>query len=237
MWFHRVVIRALIFDCDGTLADNEPLHFRAMAEALLAERLVLSPADYRGVVGLPDGPAFRSILEARGATPTPEAVAALVAAKKEAYRKSLLAGVTPVPGVADFVRGARETLLLAVASGSWREEVHRVLDSLGLRDQFRAVVTAEDFRAGKPDPEPFLAALAALNASSPAPGPPVAAGECLVFEDSPHGVAAAAAAGMRCVGITTTHNGDGLRDADLVAPNYRSLDLRRVTAFFDRRAR
>ena len=231
------MIRALLFDCDGTLVDNEPLHYRALAGALLAEGIRLGPAEYQALTGLPDPVAVRTALE-KGGRPAGEAkVGALVAAKRAAYRESLAAGVMPVPGAADFVRRASGTYAIALASGAWREEAETVLGGLGVRDCFRVLVTQEDCAKGKPDPQPFLLALRALNAASPAPAPPLEPRECLVFEDSPHGVAAARAAGMRCVALTTSHSGDGLRDADLVAPHYRALDLRRVTAFFDRRAR
>jgi len=231
------VIRALIFDCDGTLADNEPLHYRALVEAVRAEGLAISPVEYQALTGLPDPAAVRAVFARNGREVDGDRVAALVQAKREAYGRSLAAGVAPVPGVADFVRAASATYLLAVASGAWRDEVGPILEGLGIRSCFRAVVTAEDCPVGKPDPAPFLKALAALNASSPAPDPPLTARDCLVFEDSPHGVAAARAAGMRSVALTTSQPGTALVDADLVAQNYRALDLRRMTAFFDRRAR
>jgi HAD superfamily hydrolase (TIGR01509 family) len=231
------VIRALLFDCDGTLVDNEPVHYRALNEALLGEGLTLSPADYGALTGLPDDDAVRAALAKAGRPADGGRVAALVEAKRAAYRRSLAAGVSPVPGVADFVKQAAATYALAVVTGAWREEVETILGHLGVRDRFRAVVAREDCAAGKPDPAPFRAGLAALNAADPAPSPPLEARDCLVLEDSVHGIAAARAAGMRSVGLTTTQSGQDLRDADLVAPNYRALDLRRVTAFFDRRAR
>ena len=231
------MIRALIFDCDGTLADNEPLHYRALVEALRGEGLGVTAAEYPALTGLPDDAAVRAVLSKNGREAPAEKVAALVAAKRAAYGKSIAAGVAPVPGVADFVRRAAPVYLLAVASGAWKDEVGPILDGLGIRSCFRSVVTVEDCPAGKPDPAPFLKALAALNASAPAPEPPLTARDCLVFEDSPHGVKAARAAGMRCVALTTSHSGESLVDADLVAQNYRALDLRRMTAFFDRRAR
>jgi HAD superfamily hydrolase (TIGR01509 family) len=231
------VIRALLFDCDGTLADNEPLHYRALAAALLAEGIRLGIDGYRDLTGLPDGDAVRAALRAAGREAGDAKVGALVAAKRASYRASLAAGVAPVPGVAEFVRRASRRHALALASGAWRDEVDAILAGLGLAGCFGAVVTQEDCARGKPDPEPFRRALEALNAADPSPSPPLGPGECLVFEDSPHGVAAARAAGMRCVGLTTSHSGQSLRDADLVAAHYRALDLDRVTAFFDRRAR
>jgi HAD superfamily hydrolase (TIGR01509 family) len=231
------VIRAFLFDCDGTLADNEPLHYRALAEALLADGIRLGVPEYRLLTGLPDGEAVRAALRGAGRETGDAKVGALVEAKRAAYRRALAAGLVPVPGMADFVRRASSSYPLALATGAWRDEAEAVLAGLGVADCFRAVVTQEDCAKGKPDPEPFLRALAALNAADPAPSPPLGPRDCLVFEDSPHGVAAARAAGMRCVALTTSHTGADLRDADLVAAHYRALDLGRMTAFFDRRAR
>jgi HAD superfamily hydrolase (TIGR01509 family) len=230
------VIRALIFDCDGTLVDNEPLHFRALNEALHNEGFVLTLAEYQQVM-LPDDAAVRAALAMKGRQADDARVDALVAVKRAAYKRSLAAGLAPVPGVADFVRLGAKTYVMAVASGAWLDEVEAVLSQLGVRDCFRAVVSKEDCPVGKPDPAPFLRALERLNASSPAPEPPLTARDCLVFEDSVGGVAAARAAGMRSVALTTMLPGTALVDADLVAQNYRALDLRRMTAFFDRRAR
>lgn len=231
------MIRALLFDCDGTLAANEPLHYRALAAALLAEGLSLGVPEYQALTGLPDPEAVRAALAAKGREAGDAKVRALVEVKRSTYRESLAAGAPPVPGVVEFVRAASKSYLLAVATGAWRDEARAVIDGLGIAGEFRVVVAQEDCAKGKPDPEPFLKAMAALNASAPAPDPPLGPRDCLVFEDSPHGVAAARAAGMRCVGLTTSHSGQSLKDADLVAANYRALDLKRVTAFFDRRAR
>ena len=231
------MIRALLFDCDGVLADNEPLHFRALNEALRTEGIEVSSHDYATLIGMPDDAAFVEVLRRAGRTADGARLEALCRAKSESYLRSLEAGVVPVPGVADFVRRAAPTLLVAVASGGRRAEVDRVIAALGLAGTFRAIVAAEDCPQGKPSPAPFLLAVERLNASAPVPSPPVAARDCLVFEDSEHGIAAARAAGMRSIGITTSFTGEVLRDADLVAPNFRALDLARVTAFFDRRAR
>ena len=231
------MLRAFLFDCDGVLADTESLHYRSLSEALRAEGVPLTLPDYAGVVGLTDRESVESCFRKAGREPDPDRVEAVTAAKADLYARSLEAGVPPVPGAADFVRRAAETYVLGVASGSRRSEVLRVLEGLAIADRFRAVVAAEDCPTSKPDPGPYLAALAALNASVPAPDPPLEARDCLVFEDSELGVRAARAAGMRCIALTTTLSGDQLRDADLVAQNFRALDLRRVTAFFDRRSR
>jgi beta-phosphoglucomutase-like phosphatase (HAD superfamily) len=92
----------------------------------------------------------------------------------------------------------------AVATSASRQDVHRLLGHLGLRELFDAVVTAEDVRLGKPDPEVYLLAAEGIG---------VAPVQCLVFEDSVVGVQAARRAGMRVIGVATAHTDAELRDA------------------------
>ena len=184
------MIRAFLFDCDGTLAANEPLHYRALAAALLAEGVSLSLADYQPLTGLPDGDAVRAALAAKGREAGDAKVKALVEVKRAAYRESLAAGTQPVPGVAEFVRAASKSYLLAVATGAWRDEAAAVLDSLKIADSFRVVVAQEDCRKGKPDPEMFLRCAADLGA------PP---GRAIVFEDAVSGVQAGRRGGFGLV--------------------------------------
>jgi beta-phosphoglucomutase len=231
------VIRAIVFDCDGVLADTEPLHMRGLNRVLAPHGVSLDRAAYAALVGLPDPEALRRALAGAGKTLDAATLDALARSKSEEVRAVLRSGVVPIPGVREFVRAAAARYPLAVASGAWRAEVEAVLEGLGIADCFRVVVALEDCPRGKPDPAPFLEALARLNASSPAPEPPLQARDCLVIEDAEHGIVAARAAGMRSVGLSTTHTPDTLRDADLVANNFRGLDLGRMTAFFDRRAR
>ena len=174
------MIRALLFDCDGTLADNEPLHFRALNEALLTEGCSLNNEEYRKVIANRD--LKQEAQERQCAEITAKLGEAVDSAWQDFQKKR---------DEADFIRKAGETYLLAIASGAWRDEVAPVLEHLKVADQFRVVVTVEDYSEGKPDPAPFLKAVEAINASSPAPDPPLKPGECIVFEDSIHGVTAA----------------------------------------------
>ncbi|MHC4821416.1 MAG: HAD family hydrolase [Planctomycetota bacterium] len=237
MWFTDHVLRAFIFDCDGVLADNESAHYVAFSTAFMSRGMVLSRQSYDELSGLPDREVIIRALESAGKDGGAEDVDALLESKRTAYGRSLAAGVIAVPGVADFIRQASSRYSLAVASGAFADEVAAIVDGLGVADLIGAIVSVEDCENGKPDPEPFVRALERLNESTSADDAPIEPGECLVFEDSPHGLAAARAARMRTIGITTSHQGDALVDADLVAPHFRALDLQRVTAFFDRRAR
>ncbi|GAA2423992.1 hypothetical protein GCM10010191_40170 [Actinomadura vinacea] len=125
--------------------------------------------------------------------------------------------VAPVPGGVELVRAMHEAgLPLGVATSGQRRYAEGLLTGLGVRECFGAVVTADDVVTGKPDPEGFLAACARLGV------PPEAA---VGFEDAPAGVAAVKAAGMTCVGVTTTQPAEALVGADHVVPDLKEVDV------------
>jgi len=177
-----------IFDCDGTLADTMPLHYRAWAR----------------VVEEGGGRFPEELFYSWGGRPSETIVADLnrtfgsdlaileTAERKEAYYLELLHEVTPIQAVVDIALGLRGRAPLAVTSGGYRKYVELTLDVIGLKDVFPVIVCAEDCGHGKPHPDPFLETARRLG---------VPAGECLVFEDSPAGIEAALRAGMECVRV------------------------------------
>jgi len=179
-----------IFDCDGTIADTMPIHFKAWSRAMedfggrFPEDLFYSwggkPTDV--IVGQLNGK-FGLTLD------VDETVR-----RKENYYLSMLGGVEPVWPVLRFAREVHGKYPLAIASGGHHEMVDATLRALGIAEMFDAVVCAEDYENGKPAPDPFLEAARRLG---------VPARDCLVFEDSPTGVEAARAAGMDCVLVPT----------------------------------
>jgi len=105
---------------------------------------------------------------------------------------------------------------VGLATGSLRREAELALDSLGIRERFQTIVTREDCVNGKPHPEPFLRAAEGLGL------PPE---RCVVIEDTPGGIRAAKAAGMRCVAVTHSCHEDSLREADLIVDDLGAVDL------------
>jgi beta-phosphoglucomutase len=207
-------IRAILFDFDGVLVDSEPTRFRAGRAALADGGLSLSWELFaRHWLGRPDEAALRDILGHRF-----DAEGPAVLARRHAAYAELLAEVPLFPDAARLLRRLPAALRLAVASGSRRPEVTGVLAREGLAFRFHTLVTAEDYARAKPAPDPFLAAARAV-AESPA--------ACLVVEDSPAGVAAAQAAGMRVVAVDRSGAG-----AVLGGPTWRidSLDRLQVDA-------
>jgi HAD superfamily hydrolase (TIGR01509 family) len=219
-------LRAVIFDFDGVLADTEELHYAAFQSVAAGAGLTLTHADYfEQFLGLPDRDCLAA-LYARAARPVTDAeLDRLVGDKRAAFaQRSRRARL--YPGVADTLRRLHARLALAIASGAFRDEIEPILEREGVRSLFAAVVGAGDVRAGKPAPDPFLEALRQLRQRA-APG--LAAAECVVVEDSPRGLAAARAAGMRCVAVTTYHERAALAGAEAFIEHVCNLHMEDLT--------
>lgn len=181
-----------VFDCDGTLADTMPLHYRAWQRLLAEYGATLSEDLFYEMGGKPTRKIVEALRDGHGLKidDVPHA-----AARKEQYFLELIGEARPIEPVVEIARKWHHIKPLAVASGGSRRIVELTLDALGIRPLFDAVVCVEDYARGKPFPDAFLEAARRLQ---------VAPAECLVFEDSPLGVEAAAAAGMQCVFVPRT---------------------------------
>jgi beta-phosphoglucomutase len=188
------VAAAVIFDMDGVLLDSGAHHRNAWR--LLLEELGVTPAPdfWRCTLGRPAEEAVALLLERAVA---PDEAATLARRKRDHYSRLAARGMQPIAGAPVFVAAlARRGVPRAVATSASRHDAETLLCEVGIRDHFEVVVTAEDVRWGKPNPEVFLRAAAGLG------WPPKG---CLVFEDAVVGVHAACNAGMRVIGLTTAH--------------------------------
>ena len=226
------MLRAILFDFDGVIADSEPAHLRAFQDTVAAEGIALDEETYYNhYIGLPDRACLRAILKDAGKDVTEEAFEALFSHKAARYLDALREGAVVMPGAAAFIQRARVRYPLAVASGALREEIELVLEQAALRACFVDIVSAEDVRRGKPHPEPFLTALNSLNLRI-GPSPLIQPGECLVVEDALHGITAAHEAGMKCLAVATSCPIYRLGAADMVAPNMEGVVLGRIEDMF-----
>jgi HAD superfamily hydrolase (TIGR01509 family) len=206
-------VSAVIFDFDGVLADTENLHCAAFQQVARDRGFALSRDDYyHRFLGLPDHDCIAAFC-AQAGQPLAAAEVNRLVARKRLHFAQLSQATDLYPGVAAALRRLHARFALAIASGAARDEIEGVLQRAGVQDLFDAVVAAEDVAAGKPAPDPFLRALDWLNRGRDRP---VAAQECVVVEDSPAGLTAARAAGMRCIAVTTSHARAAFAAADAV---------------------
>ena len=203
---------ALIFDLDGVIVDSNPVHRRAWAAFNRRYGLETTEEMQLRMYGKRNDQIVRDYF---GAGITPEEVDARGRAKERLYRE-MITGRTEemlVPGLRALLERYRD-LPMGVGSNAEPENIALVLDETGLRRYFRAVVDGHQVRHPKPHPEVYLR-VAELLETDPA--------ECIVFEDSHSGAAAAVAAGMRVIGISTTD--DNLSGTSITIDNFRSGEL------------
>ncbi|MFY9793882.1 MAG: HAD family phosphatase [Candidatus Sulfotelmatobacter sp.] len=182
------VFKAYLFDCDGTIADSMPLHYRAWKEALGEWNCKFEERLFYEWGGMPVAEIISMLNERHGLRMPVDAVAR----RKETLYFELLPHLQAVPEVLQHIESEHKKIPFAVVSGSTRESVTASLTTLKLLERFDAMVCAGDYTKSKPDPEAFLLAAARLG---------VAPELCLVFEDTEMGIQAAKAAGMASVKV------------------------------------
>lgn len=202
------MIRAIVFDFDGVIADSEPLHLRALQEVLAPLGVTVDrPEYYARYLGYDDVGAFQAIAEDRGLRVNETEVRALIAAKSVVYQSLLTRDDVLYSGAGACVERLAAEYPLGIASGALRHEIQTILHAGGLDRHFRFIVASGDTATGKPAPDPYLRA-AALHDLPPS--------DCVAIEDSRWGIESARAAGMKCIGITHTYPASELTAADLV---------------------
>lgn len=189
------MVKAILFDLDGTLADTDPLHLLAWQEVLKPYDLKVDPAFYRErISGRLNPEIVRDLLGLEG-----EEAERLIATKEARFRE-LAQGLKPLPGLPEFLEKIQEKgLSWGVVTNAPRENAHHVLKALGLKPPL--LVLAEEVGQGKPDPLPYRVALERLG---------VAPEEALAFEDSPSGVRSAVGAGIPTYALLTGHSPESL---------------------------
>jgi beta-phosphoglucomutase len=212
-------IRAVIFDFNGTLSDDEHILYGVFAELFAEHGRPLTPADYFDTLaGLSDEAIVTTWLGERGD------VHHVVRQRVDRYRAAVADGTSIAEGVRQAVRYAAARVPVAIVSGAARAEIEPVLAGAGLTDVFAAVVASDHVRDGKPHPEGYLTALERLANGGPPPAPQ----DVVAFEDTEAGVASAKAAGLRCIGVLGTLPPERLAAADEVVARIDEPLMRRL---------
>src|SRR5271156_147337 len=219
------MIRAVMFDLDGTLVDTEPLHFTAFNEVLRPDEIEIPLDEYSArLIGLNDRDCFSTVLRENRKDASNEHVAELIARKTVVYLAMVAERDVLYPGADKFVRDCALRFPLMIATGTLHVEAETILRRAGLRELFLDIIAADDVERGKPEPDGFIAALGRIGYLL-RQRDPVLADECLVVEDTQAGIEAGHRAGMKVLAICHTGHADDLAAADVVRDSISSLDL------------
>jgi len=228
------MLRAIIFDFNGVIIDDEPLHFVAFRDTLAEEGMSMTePEYYEGYLGIDDRTFFTRAYANKGrGVIEGEQLAAIIDRKGDAYLEQLDGKLRIFEGVEALAKAAGEHYPVAITSGARRREIEAVLEKAQLGHLFCEVVSADDMEKGKPDPEGYLRTYRLLCEKQTGCAD-LKPSECLVLEDSPAGIVAAHAAGMPCVAVATSRPASALTEAELVVTRLTELtvtDLEQLVA-------
>ena len=197
--------RGVIFDLDGVLVDSSRLHWESWQRVGAERGFEMSEELFWETFGMPNSLIFERLF---GKPLPPEEAQELSERKEEIYRKLAAGRLKPLPGAVELLGALKDAgFRIALGSSTPMSNIRVILDAVGVRPFFDAIVCADDVTRGKPDPEVFLKAAERLGL------PPA---RCVVVEDAVVGIQAAKAAGARCLAITTTHPREKLSEADRV---------------------
>jgi HAD superfamily hydrolase (TIGR01509 family) len=221
------MLRAVIFDFNGIIVDDEPIHFNLFQKVFAEEGIDLGKdAYYERYLGFDDRGAFSFGYREHKRSLSAEKLAELIARKAVYYQAEIRNHVAIFPGVRELVADLTHNFPLAVASGALRHEIETILTTAGLINHFKVIVSAEDVERGKPEPDIFLKALEILNRQIDRP---IHASNCVVIEDSKEGIKGARRAGMKCLAVTNSHPAELLGEAHIIVNSLEQVTLARLT--------
>jgi beta-phosphoglucomutase len=229
------MLKAVLFDFNGVIINDEPIHDLLLEQLLIEENLRPKAGEFRELcLGRSDRACIRDLLDARGRSVTEAYLDTLIARKAKAYAEHLrsLDTLPLYPGLADFIFHLRAAQVqLAVVSGALRSEIDYVLTQAALQDTFSVIVSGDEHLPSKPQPDGYLCAVDRLNALYPELQ--LQPGDCLAIEDTFAGIESAKSAGIPVVGVANSYPFHMLqRRANWTVDYLSDLELERIQAVY-----
>jgi len=208
------MIKAILFDFNGVIIDDEPVQMRAYQEVLKDHGIDLTEEDYYASLGMDDHTFVRNAFKVKGLPEPNGKTDEIVDAKFARWKESVTAKLPLFEGIENFVEKCSREFALGIVSMATRREIDHVLELSGMAKHFSTIVSSEHVVNCKPDPECFRIGFREIDAVRIAQGHlPMVHEDCLVIEDSPPGVQAAVNADLQALGVANTVSADELRKA------------------------
>ena len=226
------MLKAIIFDFDGVIADTEPLHLKSFQLTLEENGIELTEEEYaREYLAYDDKTFFKELFKNRNFDHDEDVISEFIERKSHHFNNVLRGNILILEGVPDFISTVSGKYPLSIGSGALRSEIVEILEYADLRRHFEIIVSADDVVTCKPDPEVYLKVLAQLNEIDSVEDN-ISANQCLVIEDSVSGIEAAHSAGMKCLAVTNSYNAEKLSQADLITDSLKSISLKQIEDMF-----
>ena len=228
-------LKAVLFDFNGIIINDEIIHRQLTEEMLLAENLIIKPGEFEQVcLGRSDRACFKELLESRGRVVSDEYLAKLLNQKTNNYATMLgkVEELPLYPGVKELISQiSSDKLHLGLVSGALRKDIELVIGRANLAQYFEVVVSTDDVATSKPEPEGYLLAVELLNEKHP--GLDLKPSECLAIEDTPAGIQSAKNAGMQVLAAAHTYPFHMLqRQANWTVDYLSEIELERIKSVF-----
>lgn len=208
------MIKAILFDFNGIIIDDEPLQMKAYTDVLKQENIVLTEKDYYDSLGTDDVAFVRGAYGRADVELTDETLQRVLERKIKAHREMLEENLPLFDGAVNFVKQVRHHFALGIVSMARNDSIVDALSRAGILDAFSVIVSAEEVSQHKPDPECYNLGFREIDQLQRSSGAyPLVREEVLVIEDAPPGIVAAKAAGMWALGVTNTVSAEQLRQA------------------------
>ena len=208
------MIKAILMDFNGVVIDDEPIQMRAYQELLAEEGVAVTDEDYLASLGMDDLTFVEEAYKRAGKEVDRSKVWEVSQANTLKCRDQIASDVPLFSGVENFIRKAANDFALGIVSMAKFEEIEYVLERTGLGDCFSVIVSADEVRRPKPDPQCYREGFRQLDLARIGRNHlPMTHSECLVIEDSPPGVKAGKSAGLPVLGVTNTVPAERLRAA------------------------
>ena len=218
--------KALVFDFDGIITDTEPVHMEAWQGVLEPLGVFVEEDEFRrDYVGLNDRDFLDAVSRAHKHHFSDTEKIDLIDRKAAATVSMLTKEIPLLPGVAEFVEMAKRRCPLAICSGANRGEIEYILKHLKWQGYFDPIIASDSVKKGKPDPEGYIRAYEGLVEKSSSP---LLSQEVIAIEDSPRGIAAAKAAGLRCLAISNSYDRAILKAADWIVDSIAEVDKKKA---------
>jgi HAD superfamily hydrolase (TIGR01509 family) len=226
-------LKAVFFDFNGVLVDDEPLHWELLNEALEPYGIRVSFQEYKDrLLGFDDKGALQALLHNKADAPSEASIEALIAKKADRYAELAPVSVRPFKETLRFLESIPCTIVRGVVSGALRPEIEAFLERYGLKGDFQFLVATEDTQQSKPDPACYQKAYEQAKALTFQQR--LSPEECLAIEDSSEGISSAKGAGLRTLGLLHTYPANRLRAAEWVLAHLGGFGFFEIEGLFER---